>query len=52
VAAVMLTLRRREGVRAQDPSWQARVQASDRLRMVRMPSAHVAADRANEGEGA
>ncbi|GAB2520556.1 NADH-quinone oxidoreductase subunit J [Lysobacter humi (ex Lee et al. 2017)] len=36
VAAVMLTLRHREGVRQQDPAWQARVRASDRLRMVRM----------------
>ena len=35
-AAVMLTLRHREGVRSQDPSWQARVRASDRLRMVKM----------------
>lgn len=36
VAAVMLTLRHRGGVRQQDPSWQARVQAADRLRMVQM----------------
>ncbi len=36
IAAVMLTLRHREGVRTQDPSWQARVRASDRLRMVKM----------------
>jgi len=36
VAAVMLTLRRRAGVKHQDPSAQARVRASDRLRMVRM----------------
>jgi len=36
VAAVMLTLRRRTGVRHQDPSAQARVRAGDRLRMVKM----------------
>jgi NADH-quinone oxidoreductase subunit J len=36
VAAVMLTLRRRTGVKHQDPSAQARVRASDRLRMVKM----------------
>jgi NADH-quinone oxidoreductase subunit J len=36
VAAVMLTLRQKEGVRHQDPSRQARVRASDRLRMVKM----------------
>ncbi|WP_133499944.1 NADH-quinone oxidoreductase subunit J [Cognatilysobacter terrigena] len=39
VAAVMLTLRHRGGVRTQDPSWQARVRASDRVRMVRMEAA-------------
>ena len=36
VAAVMLTLRRRTGVKHQDPSAQARVHASDRLRIVKM----------------
>lgn len=36
VAAVMLTLRHRGGVRHQDPSWQSRVQAADRVRMVKM----------------
>ena len=36
VAAVMLTLRRRGGVKHQDPSAQARVRAGDRLRMVKM----------------
>lgn len=38
VAAVMLTLRRREGTRHQNPSEQVRVRAADRLRMVKMPS--------------
>jgi NADH-quinone oxidoreductase subunit J len=36
IAAVMLTLRRRPGARHQDPSAQARVRASDRIRMVKM----------------
>ena len=36
VAAVMLTLRRRTGVKHQDPSMQSRVRASDRLRIVKM----------------
>jgi NADH-quinone oxidoreductase subunit J len=36
VAAVMLTLRHRGGVRVQDPSWQSSVRASDRVRLVRM----------------
>jgi NADH-quinone oxidoreductase subunit J len=36
IAAVMLTLRRRSGARHQDPSAQARVRASDRIRMVKM----------------
>jgi NADH-quinone oxidoreductase subunit J len=36
VAAVMLTLRRRVGVKHQDPSSQSRVRAGDRLRIVKM----------------
>ena len=36
IAAVMLTLRRREGTKHQDPGAQSRVRSSDRLRMVRM----------------
>lgn len=47
VAAVMLTLRRREGVKHQDPSAQVRVKAADRLRMVKMPPV-----RRNDGESA
>ncbi len=38
IAAVMLTLRRRTGVKHQDPSAQSRVRASDRLRMISMPA--------------
>jgi NADH-quinone oxidoreductase subunit J len=36
IAAVMLTLRRREGAKHQNPGEQARVRASDRLRMVKV----------------
>ncbi len=36
IAAVMLTLRRRVGVKHQSPSAQSAVKASDRLRMVKM----------------
>jgi NADH-quinone oxidoreductase subunit J len=52
IAAVMLTLRRRPGARHQDPSAQARVRATDRLRMVRMPAEVPPAKPAGEGEGA
>jgi NADH-quinone oxidoreductase subunit J len=37
IAAVMLTLRRRSGVRTQDPSRQVLVRREDRLRVVKMP---------------
>ncbi|GAA4864303.1 NADH-quinone oxidoreductase subunit J [Luteimonas vadosa] len=36
VAAVMLTLRRREGTKHQNPGDQSRVRAADRFRMVKM----------------
>jgi len=36
IAAVMLTLRRREGAKHQNPGEQARVRASDRLRVVKV----------------
>ncbi|MET0288578.1 MAG: NADH-quinone oxidoreductase subunit J [Pseudoxanthomonas sp.] len=36
VAAVMLTLRKREGVKSQNPSEQSRVKAVDRVRLVKM----------------
>ncbi|MFZ5658202.1 MAG: NADH-quinone oxidoreductase subunit J [Pseudomonadota bacterium] len=49
VAAVMLTLRHREGVRSQDPAWQARVKAADRLRMVKMAPFRPAPARSNDG---
>ena len=38
VAAVALTLRRREGVRHQDASLQVQAQARDRVRLVSMPA--------------
>ena len=36
VAAILLTLRRREGVKSQNPGLQVRVKASDRVRVVKM----------------
>lgn len=36
VAAVMLTLRKRTGIKTQNPGEQSRVKAGDRLRMVKM----------------
>ena len=38
VAAVMLTLRKRTGIKSQDPGEQSRVKARDRIRMVSMPA--------------
>ncbi|RZZ81103.1 NADH-quinone oxidoreductase subunit J [Pseudoxanthomonas winnipegensis] len=53
IAAVMLTLRKREGVKTQDPSEQTRVKARDRFRMVRMepvrPAAPVVETPAQDG---
>ncbi len=48
VAAVMLTLRRRVGAKHQDPSEQARVRASDRLRIVKMDAVKPAASAPTE----
>jgi NADH-quinone oxidoreductase subunit J len=39
VAAIALTLRRRKGVKSQNPSEQVRVRSADRVRLVKMPSA-------------
>jgi NADH-quinone oxidoreductase subunit J len=39
IAAIALTLRRREGVKHQNPSKQIRTKRSDRVRLVKMPSA-------------
>ncbi|GIX33318.1 MAG: NADH:ubiquinone oxidoreductase subunit J [Lysobacterales bacterium] len=38
VAAIVLTLRRREGVRKQDPARQVMVRRTDRIRLVKMPA--------------
>ena len=36
IAAVMLTLRKRTGIKTQDPAEQSRVRAADRVRLVKM----------------
>ena len=38
IAAVVLTLRKREGTKHQDPAAQSRVKAADRFRLVSMPA--------------
>jgi NADH-quinone oxidoreductase subunit J len=48
IAAVMLTLRRRSGARHQDPSAQARVRASDRIRIIKMDAVKPQAPAAGE----
>jgi NADH-quinone oxidoreductase subunit J len=54
VAAVMLTLRKREGTKTQNPSEQSRVKASDRIRIIKMqaevPVREIATPEAGEGE--
>ena len=52
IAAVMITLRKRTGIKTQNASEQSRVRAADRLRMVSMPAEKPAplAPKA-EGEG-
>ncbi|QIL20785.1 NADH-quinone oxidoreductase subunit J [Thermomonas sp. HDW16] len=52
VAAVMLTLRRRGGTKHQDPSAQARVKASDRVRIIKMDAVKPEPPSAAEGEAA
>ena len=42
VAAILLTLRRRSGVKSQNPGLQVRVKASDRVRVVKMESSQPA----------
>ena len=51
VAAVMLTLRHRGGVRQQDPAWQSSIRAADRVRMVRMAPVRPAAPSADNTGG-
>ena len=49
VAAVMLTLRRREGARHQNPAEQVRAKASDRVRLVKMRAETAAPAAGKEG---
>jgi NADH-quinone oxidoreductase subunit J len=51
VAAVMLTLRRVQGARHQDPAAQSRVRASDRLRIVKMEPTRPPVAGSGEEEG-
>ncbi|MDR7193766.1 NADH-quinone oxidoreductase subunit J [Luteimonas terrae] len=52
IAAVMLTLRRRPGTKHQNPSEQARVQAKDRMRVVKMDAVRpVVEPTPGDGEG-
>ncbi|ADV27678.1 NADH-ubiquinone/plastoquinone oxidoreductase chain 6 [Pseudoxanthomonas suwonensis 11-1] len=52
IAAVMITLRKRTGIKTQNPAEQSRVKAADRLRMVSMPAEKAASLAPNaEGEG-
>ena len=53
IAAVMITLRKRTGIKTQNPSEQSRVKAGDRLRIVKMAvekPAPVAAPAEGEGQ--
>ena len=50
-AGVYLTLRKRTGIKTQNPSEQSRVKAGDRLRMVSMPAEKPAPAAPAEGEG-
>jgi len=52
IAAIALTLRGRKDSKAMDPGLQVRVKASDRLQVVQVPAARVAAapESAKEGE--
>ena len=50
VAAILLTLRRREGAKYQNPGDQVRVKASDRVRIVKMDASEPAALPASNAE--
>ncbi|HRO28473.1 MAG TPA: NADH-quinone oxidoreductase subunit J [Luteimonas sp.] len=52
IAAVMLTLRRREGTKHQNPGEQTRVKAKDRFRMVSMPAEKPVAEPPADAAGA
>ena len=51
VAAVMLTLRRRTGVKTQDPTAQTMVRAGDRLRVIKMAAEKPVAPAATKNDG-
>jgi len=51
VAAVMLTLRRRTGVKTQDPTVQTMVRAGDRLRVIKMAAEKPVAPAATKNDG-
>ncbi|MCH8506587.1 MAG: NADH-quinone oxidoreductase subunit J, partial [Ectothiorhodospiraceae bacterium] len=44
IAAIMLTLRRREGTKHQNPGEQVKVRKADRLRLVNLPSSRRASE--------
>jgi NADH-quinone oxidoreductase subunit J len=52
VAAIPLTLRRRVGVKAQDPAKQVAVTARERLRIVKMPAERMPDERRSTNTGA
>ncbi|MGH8072510.1 MAG: NADH-quinone oxidoreductase subunit J [Lysobacter sp.] len=52
IAAVTLTLRRREGAKHQNPSEQARVRAGDRVRLVKMDAVRPAPVQPSDTSGA
>jgi len=51
VAAVMLTLRRRTGVKTQDPTAQTMVRAGDRLRVIKMAAEKPVVPAATKNDG-
>ena len=51
IAAVMITLRKRTGIKTQNPSEQSRVKAGDRLRIVKMDVERPVPPAPAEGEG-
>ena len=51
IAAISLTLRRREGVKKQDQAEQVRTKKSDRLRVVKMGSEQRTAQRTKQQTG-
>ena len=52
IAAVTLTLRRREGAKHQNPGEQARARAGDRVRLVKMNAVRPAPAQPSDASGA